>query len=1032
MKKKTLFFFALCVNAFFIFLAFPGTVQVQTSGPELPRAFLDTTYAPPSGININVPAGGDLQVALNAARPGDTIVLQASAVYTTPPDGFVLPNKQGTDWIVIKSSNAGGLPAEGSRVSPANAAAMPKLVTNGLWPTVKTAPAAHHYRFIGIEFTIAQGRPSNYGIITLGEGSSAQGSLSQVPHDIIIDRCYVHGNATVSVSRGIALNSARTAIIDSYVADCHGVGYDTQAIAVWNGPGPFKIVNNYLEGAAENVLFGGSPPAIANLIPSDIEFRRNTCYKPLSWKPDDPSYAGTRWSIKNIFELKNAQRVLIDGNTFENIWVAEQSGIALQLTPRGEGGLAYWAAVQDITFTNNIVRHAAAAINLIGYDDGGPSQQSRRLRFANNLFEDIGGTRWGGNGRFMQVLDGTADVTIEHNTILHSAQVIIAEGRPHTGFVYRNNLSKHNDYGVTGTGTSVGTNTLNIYFPGCVFAGSVLTGGPAQSYPGGNFFPATLNDVGFVDLVGGNYRLSATSPYKGAATDGSDIGANIDAIQTAIGGVSAPPPATGDIVLYASEAPVKVGAWVVTTDSTAAAASCLLNPDAGSPKVNDPLANPGSFFEMSFSAESGRAYHLWVRSKAQYDSPYNDSVWVQFSDSVDLSAAAIYRIGTASAAAMNLEDCSGCVLQGWGWQDNGWGVNVRGPHIYFQSTGLHTIRVQSREDGISIDQIVLSPVTYLNSSPGALRNDQTILPRTGGGPPPTLTINTVSPVSGPTAGGSQITITGTGFVAGAGVLVGGSPASGVNVLSASSMTALTPAHGAGVVDLVVVNPGGQSATLTIGFTYVAPVSENVLLADDFNDNRLDASNWNATNLFSGYTDLSLPLNETNQRIEIGPLLQGVAGSHYGGVRAARSYDFTGAYCHVELTQAPASNTTADAMLTVGGDANSYYRIYIEAGGLICQKRINGTKVNLFTATFNPVSHRYWRIRHDVASGTVVFETASDNGGVPGLWAERFREGWNATLIPLTSVQVELKAGTWQAEANRAGTVSFDNFRLAKP
>ena len=120
------------------------------------------------------------------------------------------------------------------------------------------------------------------------------------------------------------------------------------------------------------------------------------------------------------------------------------------------------------------------------------------------------------------------------------------------------------------------------------------------------------------------------------------------------------------------------------------------------------------------------------------------------------------------------------------------------------------------------------------------------------------------------------------------------------------------------------------------------------------------------------------------------------------------------------------------MLTVGRDANSYYRIYVEAGGLICQKRINGTKVNLFTATFNSVSHRYWRIRHDVASGTVVFETASDNGGVPGLWAERFREGWNATLIPLTSVQVELKAGTWQAEANRAGMVSFDNFRLAKP
>ena len=79
---------------------------------------------------------------------------------------------------------------------------------------------------------------------------------------------------------------------------------------------------------------------------------------------------------------------------------------------------------------------------------------------------------------------------------------------------------------------------------------------------------------------------------------------------------------------------------------------------------------------------------------------------------------------------MNLEDCSGCGLSGWGWQDNGWGVGVMGQSIYFQTTGAHKIRVQVREDGLSIDQIVLSPVTYLSASPGTLMNDTTILPKT--------------------------------------------------------------------------------------------------------------------------------------------------------------------------------------------------------------------------------------------------------------------------------------------------------------
>jgi hypothetical protein len=185
------------------------------------------------------------------------------------------------------------------------------------------------------------------------------------------------------------------------------------------------------------------------------------------------------------------------------------------------------------------------------------------------------------------------------------------------------------------------------------------------------------------------------------------------------------------VVLYASEASVRVGNYSVVADSTAAGGSRIHNPDAGASKLSNALASPASYFEMTFSAQAGTAYRLWVRGKAENDDPFNDSVFVQFSDSVTSGGVSTGRIGTTSSEVINLEDCSGCGLSEWGWQDNGWGIGAMGPLVYFQSSGTHTLRIQPREDGLSIDQVVLSPATYLNSSPGTLMNDSTILPRTG-------------------------------------------------------------------------------------------------------------------------------------------------------------------------------------------------------------------------------------------------------------------------------------------------------------
>lgn len=509
-------------------------VMAQTE-PALPTTYLDTAYAPPTGQIINVNAGQDLQAAIDAAQPGDILELEAGATFS---GNFVLPSNSGTEWIYLRSSAYGSLPAPGQRVDPADAQYMPKIVSPNTDPAIATQAGAHHFRVVGIEITTTHANTdyTAYNVIHL-EAQGGQTSLSQVPTDIVFDRSYIHGTPTGNVRRGITLNSARTAVIDSYLADFHEVGADSQAIAGWNGPGPFKIVNNYLEGAGENVLIGGSDPSITDLVPSDIEIRGNHFYKPLSWWVEHSSYAGISWSVKNLLELKNARRVLIEGNILEHNWPHSQNGFSVLFTVRNQNGTAPWSVVEDVTFSNNILRHVSSGINILGHDNLQTSQQTKRILIRNNLFDDVSSANWGGEGRLFQLLDGTADVVIDHNTAFQNEDIIVAAGDAHSGFVYQNNITPHNLYGVAGDGTYGDPSlTLSTYFPDAIFTRNVLVGGDALDYPVDNFFPGTLAEVEFVDLAGGDYRLSDLSPYSLAATDGTDIGADIDAVDAATAG----------------------------------------------------------------------------------------------------------------------------------------------------------------------------------------------------------------------------------------------------------------------------------------------------------------------------------------------------------------------------------------------------------------------------------------------------------------------------------------------------------------
>jgi phosphatidylserine/phosphatidylglycerophosphate/cardiolipin synthase-like enzyme len=186
----------------------------------------------------------------------------------------------------------------------------------------------------------------------------------------------------------------------------------------------------------------------------------------------------------------------------------------------------------------------------------------------------------------------------------------------------------------------------------------------------------------------------------------------------------------GDVVLYAAKAPIRTGRWVVVADTTAAGGTRIGTANGGV-KLGI-QANPSDYFEMTFHAEAGVPYRLWLRGKAASNNWANDSAFVQFSDSVTSGGAATYRIGTTSATTVTIENCTSCGLAGWGWNDNGFGAGVLGSPVYFASSGEHRIRVQMREDGLSIDQIVLSRGPYLTTAPGATKNDGTILLQSDG------------------------------------------------------------------------------------------------------------------------------------------------------------------------------------------------------------------------------------------------------------------------------------------------------------
>jgi hypothetical protein len=469
---------------------------------------------PASAATIVVAADGNLQQAINGAQPGDVITLPPGAVYS---GSFTLPVKIGDLPITIRTASDFSLPGDGGRISPADAPNLAVIRQSSSTPAIRTVPGAHHWQIMLLEI---QGNGSG-DIVALGDGSSAQVSPDQIPHHLMLDRVYVHGDATRGQKRGVALNSAATEITGSWIADIKAVGQDSQAICGWNGPGPFVITNNWLAAAGENVMFGGTDPAVPNLVPSDITIADNQFVKDTAWRDE-------KWSVKNLLELKNARRVAILHNAFDYNWQAGQSGYAIVFTVRNQDGKCAWCQVDHVLFERNVVRHSAAGIEILGSDNNHPSQQTQAIVIHNNLFADIDSQHWGGNGYFLLLIGGPRDITVDHNTIIsdHGSGIVTMDGGPVLEFRFTNNLAKHNTNGFRGTGHRLGMDSISAFLPGGDISRNVMAGGDVSRYPAENSFPTVAQfESQFTSYGDGDYRLLPTSPWCGAGTDGLDLGA---------------------------------------------------------------------------------------------------------------------------------------------------------------------------------------------------------------------------------------------------------------------------------------------------------------------------------------------------------------------------------------------------------------------------------------------------------------------------------------------------------------------------
>jgi hypothetical protein len=385
---------------------------------------------------------------------------------------------------------------------------------------------------MGLEITTSYVSTTNcvYYLVATGETVSEQ---SQLPAYLIFDRIYVHGLSTTNTQHGIGMDAQSVGIVDSYCDGIHHNGADSQCFFAYNGSGPFLIQNNFIQAAGENIMFGGADPSITNLVPSDITIVGNLVQKDLAWRRQAAPY---NWVVKNLFELKNAQRLLLDGNVFRDTWAAGQS-VALIMRSVNQSGACPQCVVQDITVTHNIIQHAPLGIALAAYNAPYIAVPTGRVLIQNNLFNDISSTNWGGRGWLFQLSSDPTfiphDWIIDHNTGFEDQSgAYLGDRGTINNLQFTNNIFNYGSAGIRGNGVGSALEALKTFASGYTYNDMVFINSTRNAM---GTFPArthwnTVTGVEFTTISGtspnysGNFQLTNSSPYYHAGTDGKDIG----------------------------------------------------------------------------------------------------------------------------------------------------------------------------------------------------------------------------------------------------------------------------------------------------------------------------------------------------------------------------------------------------------------------------------------------------------------------------------------------------------------------------
>ncbi|MGH9628416.1 MAG: fibronectin type III domain-containing protein [Bryobacteraceae bacterium] len=204
---------------------------------------------------------------------------------------------------------------------------------------------AARYRFIGLEVT--QNPAPNPPPPTWSQKNFKQGMIGSLVgmkptnSHIIFDRCDIHGlDYPARVGHGMDLDGSHVAVIHSRIHKINhwvegaDAGYlEAEAIYIPNGPGPGKIENNLIEAIGITVFFPDN--SFHHTPPADYEIRRNFFAHPDKYLYGSPlNTSGKNYVNRHHIELKRGQRMLIEGNTFDNNWADNNQGAFIMLTPR--------------------------------------------------------------------------------------------------------------------------------------------------------------------------------------------------------------------------------------------------------------------------------------------------------------------------------------------------------------------------------------------------------------------------------------------------------------------------------------------------------------------------------------------------------------------------------------------------------------------------------------------------------------------------------------------------------------------------